>query len=142
RFIRGDKKYATPNVTPQRPNEEVYKWFAERKIKEETVRHFRIGLSPDGKDIMFPYHKNTKLVNVKYRNMKEKKFRKEKDCKSTLWNQDNIKGDTLFITEGELDCMALFEYGYEGTSLPSGVNDMTWIEHDWEFLDRFKNVIL
>src|SRR5690606_17200079 len=71
RFIRKDKKFATPNVTPKRPNEEVYKWFAERKIKEETVRHFRIGLSPDGKDIMFPYHKNTKLVNVKYRNMKE-----------------------------------------------------------------------
>src|SRR5690606_10075709 len=47
RFIRKDKKFATPNVTPKRPNEEVYKWFAERKIKEETVRHFRIGLSPD-----------------------------------------------------------------------------------------------
>lgn len=142
KFVRTNREYATPTVRPERPNEDIYRWFAKRKITDETVRHFKIGLSPDGKDIMFPYHKNTKLVNVKYRNLTEKKFHKEKDCKSTLWNQDNITGETLIITEGEMDCMALKEYGYEGVSLPSGVNDMTWIEHDWEFIDRFKSVFL
>ncbi len=141
-FIKREKTYAEPQTNPGRVNEEVYSWFESRKISADTVRHFRIGLSPDGKAVMFLYHQNGKLVNIKYRVMKEKTFYKEKDCKSTLWNQDNINGDKLYLTEGEMDCAALFEYGIEGASIPSGVNDLTWIEHDWKFLERFREIYL
>lgn len=141
-FIKKEKTYSVPQTKPERINEEVYRWFEKRKISEETVNHFKIGLSPSGKDIMFLYHKSGKLVNFKYRSMSEKNFYKEKDCKSVLWNQDNIKGDKLYITEGEPDCMALYEYGIEGVSIPSGVNDLTWIEHDWAFLEGFKEIYL
>lgn len=141
-FIRREKIYAEPQVTAERINEEVYRWFEKRKISATTVDKFRVGLSPDGKAIMFLYHKGGKLVNVKYRNMTEKTFYKEKDCKSVLWNQDNIKGETLFLTEGETDLLALAEYGMTGVSIPSGVNDLTWIEHDWEFLEKFKEITL
>jgi twinkle protein len=140
-LIHREKIYSQPQTKPERINEEVYSWFENRKITPETVKHFRIGLSPDGKAIMFPYHQAGKLVNIKYRLINSKEFYKEKDCKSVLWNQDNIKGDKLYITEGEPDCMALYEYGIEGVSIPSGVNDLTWIEHDWKFLERFKGGI-
>lgn len=141
-FIRRDKVYSEPDTQPGRINEAVYKWFENRKISAETVKHFKIGLSPSGKEIMFLYHKAGKLVNIKYRSMTEKFFYKEKDCKSVLWNQDNIKGNKLFITEGEPDCLALYEYGIIGVSIPSGVNDLTWIEHDWKYLERFKEIYL
>ena len=141
-FIKREKTYSEPQTKPERINEEVYSWFENRKINPETVKHFRIGLSPNGKAIMFPYLQDVKLVNIKYRLMEGKEFYKEKDCKSVLWNQDNIKGDRLYITEGEPDCMALYEYGIEGVSIPSGVNDLTWIEHDWKFLEKFKEIYL
>ncbi len=141
-FLKREKIYADPQTKPERINEKVYKWFEKRKISEETVKQFKIGLSPSGKEIMFLYHKTGKLTNVKYRSMDEKNFYKEKDCKSVLWNQDNIKDNKLYITEGECDAMALYEYGIKAVSIPSGVNDLTWIEHDWKFLERFKEIYL
>lgn len=141
-FLKKEKIYAEPQIKSERINLEVYHWFEKRKISAETVNKFKIGLSPSGKEIMFLYHKSDKLINVKYRSMNEKKFFKEKDCKSVLWNQDNIIGDELYITEGETDCLALAEYGVIGVSIPSGVNDLTWIEHDWKFLERFNKIIL
>jgi twinkle protein len=141
-FLKKEKIYAEPQIKPERINEGVYQWFEKRKISAETVKKFKIGLSPNGREIMFLYHKSGKLINVKYRSMNEKNFFKEKDCKSILWNQDNIYGEKLYITEGETDCLALAEYGIIGVSIPSGVNDLTWIEHDWKFLERFKQIIL
>ena len=141
-FFKRDKIFPEPEVTPRRINDKVYKWFEKRKISAEVVKKFRIGLSPDGKNIMFLYNKEGKLVNVKYRSMSEKKFYKEKDCMSVLWNQDNVQSDILYLTEGETDCVALAEYGIIGTSIPSGVNDLSWIEHDWKFLEKFKEIYL
>jgi twinkle protein len=141
-FIRRVRKYSVPTTQPRRIDEKTYKWFENRKISREAVDHFPIGVSPDGKSMMFHYYKDKKLLNVKYRSLTEKSFYKEKDCKSILWNQDNITGSTLFICEGEADCVALYQYGYEGVSIPSGVNDTTWIEYDWEFLEKFKEIII
>ena len=141
-FIRRERKYWVPTTKPERINEKTNKWFQDRKILPEVAGHFDIGLSPDGKAIMFLYHKDKKLVNVKYRSLTEKTFYKEKDCKSVLWNQDNITEKTLFICEGEADCIALYQYGIEGVSIPSGVNDTTWIENDWDFLEKFKEIVI
>jgi twinkle protein len=137
-----DKIYNLPDVKYESPNQKVYDWFKKRKISENSVRQFKIGLSPDGQAVMFLYYKQSKLMSVKYRAMEEKFFWKEKNTKSVLWNQDNVKGDKLLVCEGETDCTALFEYGYAGVSIPSGVNDMTWIEHDWQFLEKFKEIYL
>ncbi len=142
-FIENEKKYNIPNVKPERINGTVIDWFAKRKISEKTVKQFRIGLASNGKDIMFPYLKDGKLINVKYRNMNDKKdMRTEKGCQFILFNQDNVKGDTLFITEGEPDCMALYEYGYTGVSVPSGVSNLSWIESDWKYLEKFKKIYI
>lgn len=141
-FIRREHKYDIPNVSLPHPNEIIYDWFDKRKISRETVKHFKVGFSPDGKSLAFPFYKEGELVNVKYRLFTKKEFYKEKNCKSVLWNQDNITGETLYVTEGEADCMALYEYGIEGVSIPSGVDDMTFIEFDWDFLEKFKTIYL
>lgn len=134
------KTYSKPKEINAPINEVIYKWFEKRKIQPENVDKFNIGYI--GNEILFQYHKNGELVNIKYRDMKEKKFRKETGCMSTLWNQDYIEGNKLIIVEGEIDCMSLYEYGLEGVSVPSGVNDMTWIENDWEYLDRFSEIFI
>jgi twinkle protein len=144
-FIHKDKKYSAPQTKPSQPNDEIYNWFDKRKITKETVQHFRIGLSPDGRSIMFPFYKKGKLENIKYRSLKQKEFWTETNCRKVLWNQDNITGKILYITEGEADCMALFEYGIEGVSVPYGVEkseDIEWIKHDWKFLEKFEEIFL
>ena len=141
-FIRREKTYSLPTTKPERVNEKVYQWFEKRKITQDTVDKFPVGLSSDGQSVMFLYRQEGKLVNIKYRSMAEKKFFAEKDCKRILWNRDNIKGDKLYITEGEADCMALYEYGITGVSIPSGISDLSWIENDWKFLEGFKEIYL
>lgn len=140
KFISIKKTYSTPNIKPEKANSKVIDYLATRKISEETVKKFRLGYLDNS--ILFPYHKDGKLVNVKYRSISEKKFRKEKDCMSTLFNQDNVKGDILRICEGEIDCMSFSEMGIDSVSIPSGVNDMTWIENDWDFIQRFNQIYI
>lgn len=140
RFVKIEKKYDTPNIKPKPINHEIIEYFKNRGIQEETIKKFRLGYL-DG-CILFPYHKDGKLVNVKYRNLEEKKFRKEKNCMSTLWNQDNISSENLLICEGEIDAMSFNEWELEAVSIPSGVNDTSWIENDWDFLQRFDVIYL
>lgn len=139
-FIKQKKEYKKPQVKPKPVNQAGYDFFKNRLITQETIKKFKIGMTE--KEVMFPYFKNGELVNIKYRNIAEKKFRKEADCMSTLFNQDNVQGLILIICEGEMDCMALSEYGFEAVSIPSGVNDLTWIENDWDFLERFQTIII
>jgi twinkle protein len=140
RFIKTEKKYRKPEIKPKAINQDAFNLFQTRKITPETIKHFKIGMTE--KEILFPYFKEGELVNCKYRNVAEKKFRREADCISTLFNQDNITENILYIVEGEFDCMALKEYGIEGVSIPSGVNDMSWIENDWSFLERFQAIVI
>jgi twinkle protein len=140
KFIKLTKKYKQPEDKAEPINSKVLNYLSKRKISNDTVKKFPIGYLDNA--ILFQYHKNGKLVNIKYRSLIEKKFWKEKDCMSTLWNQDNIQGDKLVITEGEIDVMSLKEYGVDAVSVPSGANDLTWIENDWEFLERFRLIYI
>lgn len=140
KFIKLSKQYKSPEDKSEPVNDKVIKYLVSRGISEETIKKFPIGYLDDA--ILFQYHKNSKLVNVKYRSLKEKKFWKEKDCMSVLWNQDKIQGDKLIITEGEIDVLSFAEYGIDSVSVPSGASDLTWIENDWEFLEKFNKIYL
>ena len=140
KFITLTKKYKLPEEKAEPINSKVKSYLSKRGISESTSDKFDVGYLNDS--IVFQYKKNSKLVNVKYRSLSEKKFWKEKDCMSVLWNQDNVEPDKLVITEGEIDAMSLAEYGIKAVSLPSGANDLTWIENDWEYLEKFKVIYL
>ena len=140
KFIRHTKKYKTPEIKAEPINSQIISYLGERRIKEETIKHFGLGYLNNA--ILFQYHKNNKLVNIKYRSLTEKKFWKEKDCMSVLWAQDLVEGGILTITEGEIDTMSLYEYGIDSVSIPSGAKDLTWIENDWDYLERFKVIYI
>jgi twinkle protein len=57
----------------------------------------------------------------------------------------------LFITEGELDAMAMFDYANPAVSLPQGAQPSeregksahdAWIEHDYKWLEAFVEIVL
>lgn len=117
-----------------------YPWFESRGISKDTVKTFKIG--QEGPWIMFPYFKDGLLKGIKYRTP-DKKFRKEKGSEPILFGRSNVSVNEIIIVEGEMDALAMWELGFRNAvSVPSGVNDQTWIDQEWEWLDQYKKIYL
>ena len=48
----------------------------------------------------------------------------------------------VVICEGELDALSLWDFGWPANSVPSGAGGMTWIENDFDHLERFDTIHL
>jgi len=140
-FVRvRSPSYKKPNITIKNPDKPVMQYMENRGFTEETIKYFNIG--QNNGTVMIPYYKNGELVNVKYREIRDKKMWNEKDAEPTLFNRDNIKTNELVITEGEFDCMALHQLGIPAVSVPNGVSDFRWIETEWNWLERFTTIFI
>jgi len=143
-FQKKEKVYKEIKVSSDKPVNELYNYFEKRGISEETVKHFKVGYKADSKSIMYPFIRDGKLVGVKYRKLADKKFWKEEGSQPTLFGRDLV-GDSheLYICEGSEDCMSLYEMGFKASvSVPDGTSGLQWIEHEWEWLQRFKTIYL
>lgn len=132
--------YIYPEVELRKPKDDVYTFFANRGIKEETVDHFRV---TQGKEfmpqkseevnvVMFNYFMNDKLINIKYRD-RDKNFKLYKGARKIMYNIDSIQGnDYCVITEGEIDAMAVHQSGIKSVvSVPNGFNATGQINLDY-----------
>jgi twinkle protein len=132
--------YVYPQVELRKPKDDVYTFFANRGIKEETVDYFRV---TQGKEfmpqkseevavVMFNYFMNDNLINIKYRD-KDKNFKLYKGAKKIMYNIDSIQGnDYCVITEGEIDAMAVHQSGIKSVvSVPNGFNATGQINLDY-----------
>lgn len=103
----------------------------ERGLSLQIIKEFKLG-AKEGY-VSIPYYKNKELVGIKYRSITEKRYEREKDCESTLFNIDNINHQQdLIITEGEFDCIAAYQIGLKNViSTPIGASGFNnnWI--DW-----------
>lgn len=111
----------------------VLEWFAERGISKATLSAFHIKSGrawmqgPNGggetNTIQYPYYLDGKVVNVKFRSG-DKRFRQAKNARKCFYNFDmamKSASDRLLITEGEMDCLALYEAGFQAVvSVPDG----------------------
>lgn len=136
--------------------------FPERKISKEAAERYgvRSSISPmDGETIltrMYPRYKKKKLTGYKERIVADKKFFLHGDCQNnSLFGAQVVpaNGKTLFITEGEEDCLALYDILRLLSNLPnwepsvvsltngaaSAVRD---ISMDMEFVDSFEKIVL
>jgi twinkle protein len=119
--------YQRPKYQPvsKLPNA-VIEYFQKRGIPESILMANKIGYGPSWKDkgdIQFPYIKEGQVVNIKHRSY-DKSFRQEKNAEACLYRYDEIaklSGDTLIITEGEVDALSLQTVGFDMvTSIPDG----------------------
>lgn len=145
---RPAKVYITPqtNILPLSKQAEEY--LIKRKISKETLTRRKVS-SDDKGNIIFPYYEKDKLVMIKFRPAKkvekgERKAWREEGGKPVLWGMEVCQVDKpLVITEGEIDALTLDEVGIpNAVSVPSGAEDLTWIENCWDFLEQFKEIIL
>ena len=144
------RTYTLPTVKMLPPTEKIYQFFEGRKISRETVDAFKIGSDKDG-NIVFPFFENGENVFVKFRkpqkHMPEDKSPKEwreSGTKPILFGMDAcVFSQPLVITEGQLDAMSLYEAGIRNVvSVPSGCEDLSWVETCYDWLEKFKTVIL
>ena len=137
-----------------RPTEEVYRYLESRKLSRRTVDRANLGADDKGEMAFLYYDQDDQLLTVKYRPAhKVVKGGQQSKCwcqsgASTtplLWNMNRVNPElhTLAITEGELDTLALLEAGFpNAVSVPFGASSLTWIDHNFEWLSQFDEIIL
>lgn len=146
---RAKRLYARPNVHMLPATEEITAYFAQRGISEKTVHAFGVCSDCNG-NIVFPFYRNKELIYVKYR--KPKKHKKEdgpkewseRNTEPILFGMDNVSfHQPLFITEGEIDAMSLYEAGITNVvSVPCGCNNLEFVSLCWDWLEKFQQIVL
>lgn len=150
-FTRNIKTYAKPDPEQLLPvTDDIVTYFALRKISEDTLKAFKICSDEHG-NIVFPFYWNDELVFEKFREPRkfiaEKGKRKEwafQGGKPILFGMDNVSfSKPLFITEGQMDAMSLYEAGVTNVvSVPMGCNNLEFVNLCWDWLEKFQQIIL
>ena len=100
-------------------------------------------------DLIFPFYSSDDTLTCgKTKNMNYERTSKGSFCGTGAklilfgWQAMNPNARTLWITEGELDAIALSELGFPALSLPNGAAGLTWIQHELPNLDRFDEIVI
>lgn len=155
--LREKKDYKKPEPITVEKNFDtnVEKFFAKRGLHYETLKAFKIfsetrfmpQVNENRNVIAFPYYRDKELINVKYRDG-EKNFLLSAGCELIPFNLDSIKdAETIIITEGEFDCMAISQVGFKGViSVPNGAssgnNNLEWLDNSIEYFIQAEKIIL
>lgn len=123
-------------------------WLTEtRKLSTEAIQAYR--LAADERSVIFPFLDPAgNRVMVKWRSITEKKTAPtSKNQRPALFGWQAIPANdrTVAITEGEIDALSLWQYGYPALSVPfggGGGEKQAWIEYEHENLERFDEIYL
>jgi twinkle protein len=144
---QSQKEYFVPewkNITNL--SDKAVKYFEGRMIKQEVLLQMKVysdkifmpQFNKDVPVICFPYFRDGKLVNIKYRGPK-KTFKLVKNAELIFWNLDCIAdSDEIIITEGEIDALCFLQTGYNAISVPNGAN-ANMMEYLDSSVDLFKD---
>ena len=144
-------RYPRPIVRPP-----AVEYMEGRSISAAITEKYGLTTQKDHDNILvFPFFdENGKMQFIKYRKTdfdKEKDRNKEwseKDCKPILFGMDQCdteKNDTLILTEGQIDSLSVaeaFDGNINAVSVPTGCNGFTWVPYCWDFLSKFKTLIV
>lgn len=141
------KPFIKPSSTVGTAQKKVEDYLILRGFTKPTWE--RRGVGEIKGAIAFPYYMDGELVLMKFR--KPEKYKgdgqkawREDGGQSVLWGMDLCTVEKpLVIVEGEMDALALDECGVSNVvSVPSGAQDLTWIENCWDWLDKFNKVTI
>ena len=118
-------------------NATMLKWLKKNcRYTEQTLEDFELGWN--GKEITIPIRKNGQLINIRRYspNAKGKKVIGISNFNtSTLWPVDNMDDSTIYIMEGEKDCMLANQLGLTAVTSTGGAGKFRdqWREY---FIDK------
>lgn len=128
------------------PKGPVLEYLTGRGLSETTLSAYKIG--EQGRCVVFPFLRDGSLHLAKTRDIDNGKPKPtEANCRPILFGWQAIPDDsrTIVITEGEIDALTMYEYGYPALSVPFGGGSggkHKWIDHDFHHLDRFETIYL
>lgn len=136
-------------VRKPQPQSPVTAYLAGRGITLEAMAAYQV--AEDGKLIVCPCKRDGKLKMIKYipidRHESGRAPFASKDSEPCLfgWQAIPSTARTVTITEGEIDAMSAWVYGYPALSVPFGGGSgekQRWIEYDYDHLQRFDTIYL
>ena len=147
-FVKPKKETFTLPKKPQcsAPKGPVLEYLTSRGLSEKTISAYKVG--EQGRSVVFPFIRDGVLHLAKTRGIDNGKPKPtEANCRPILFGWQAIPSDlrTIVITEGEIDAMTMFEYGFPAVSVPFGGGSggkHNWIDHDFHHLDRFESIYL
>lgn len=133
-------------------NDAAIKYLESRCIGEETAKKYKITTqNKDANILVFPfYDENGVLVSAKYRKCNYDKSRDknkewfEAGTKPILFGMAQCEDfGRLVITEGQLDSLSVAASGIKNAvSVPNGATGFTWIANVWEWISKFKEIVI
>jgi len=128
--VRAYERPHNPRVDYKKPDPGVMKnaaikakaeaWFKSRGIEKSTLDKFQIFSKdewmPQTKQsercICFPYFRDTEVVNIKFRDG-AKNFRMVSGAELIFYNLNSMRDKKkVIVTEGEIDCMSVWQSGF------------------------------
>ena len=151
---KAEKVYSQPRKPDglTTPKDEGLKWLKDvRKLSDRAIQAYQLGMVKErGKTfVVFPFKRDGKICMLKQRDIADKH-----NCRPTSANQEKClfgwqaiddSQRIAYITEGELDALAMFDYGYPALSVPFGGGGgakQDWVENEYENLSRFDEIYL
>lgn len=125
-------------------------YLESRSISRETAEKYKITVRKDNSNILvFPFYDSQGILQfVKYRNTKyngtgNKEWCEEK-TKPILFGMAQCKDfNRLIITEGQIDSLSVAECGFDNAvSVPTGARGFTWLSNCWDWIKKFKEVVV
>ncbi len=147
--IGSTKQYKKPETKIKTITNRAEAYLQKRKISKATIEAFQIGCD-DKDNIIFPFFNDKgELEFIKFRpshkvGKGERKAWREADTKPILFGMNLCNPEyPLCIFEGEIDSMSGHEAGIHNcVSVPSGTEDMTWIDTCFDWLKQFNTIYL
>lgn len=148
-----NKSYTVPEWKNKTDlSDKSVKYFEGRMISQKTLIKMKIHsdkewmpqFQKDVEVICFPFFRNNKLVNIKYRGPK-KSFKLISNAELIWYNFDCLEeAKELIICEGEIDCLTFIENGFENViSVPNGAKSKSeYLDDSIQFLDHIEKIYL
>lgn len=154
-YYRPNKKYKRLKQPKEaiKPKPEAIQYLESRGISEEVAKKYEITVQTSHPNILvFPFYDEKGVLQfVKYR---KTDFDKTKDANKE-WCEASTKPvlfgmkqcddsfDTLVVVEGQLDSLAVATAGIpNAVSVPTGAKGFTWIPYCWDWLCKWKKIIV
>ena len=154
-YYRPNKKYKRLQQPKEaiKPKPESIQYLESRGISEEVAKKYEITVQTSHPNILvFPFYDEKGVLQfVKYR---KTDFDKTKDANKE-WCEASTKPvlfgmkqcddsfDTLVVVEGQLDSLAVATAGIpNAVSVPTGAKGFTWIPYCWDWLCKWKKIIV
>lgn len=154
-YYRPKKRYKRLKQPKEaiKPKPEAIQYLESRGISEEVAEKYEITVQTSHPNILvFPFYDEKGVLQfVKYR---KTDFDKAKDANKE-WCEASTKPilfgmkqcddsfDTLVLTEGQLDSLAVATAEIpNAVSVPTGAKGFTWIPYCWDWLCKWKKIIV